>query len=319
LDVLQRTIFSDGLGRDTEQFRAAMATYFDTVGRVGLFDVVAVPAFVPRLNRLRVRSALRFFESAIDEMIAARRDRSAAYSSRESTDILDLLLNAVDPETGERMSAAEVRSNVLTFISAGHETTANALTWSLFLLSQSPKWLSKVETEVEANSGYSAAQNPSEQLVITRAVIEEAIRLYPPIAAISRVAMAADELAGEAIPAGCIVVIAPYVLHRHHRIWDRPGIFDPNRFLPGAREQISRYAYMPFGIGPRTCIGSIFALQEATLVLAAIVRDFKFQLVPGFTVEPVLRMTLRPAQGLPMIVKPKLDRRSHLIPIQPAM
>jgi len=252
-------------------------------------------------------------------MIAARRGRSAAYSSRESTDILDLLLNAVDPETGERMSAAEVRSNVLTFISAGHETTANALTWSLFLLSQSPKWLCKVETEVEANSGQSAAQNPSEQLVITRAVMEEAIRLYPPIAAISRVAMAADELAGEAIPEGCIVVIAPYVLHRHHRIWDRPGIFDPSRFLPGAREQISRYAYMPFGIGPRTCIGSIFALQEATLVLAAIVRDFKFQLVPGFTVAPVLRMTLRPAQGLPMIVKPKLDRRSRLIPIQPAM
>jgi cytochrome P450 len=310
LDVLQRTIFSDGLGRDTEQFREAMATYFDTVGRIGLFDVIAVPAFIPRLKRLRVRSALRFFECAIDEMIMARRARSAECSCHHSKDILDLLLDAVDPETGERMSASEIRSNVLTFISAGHETTANALTWSLFLLSQSPRWLSQVEAEVSAGS--STAQNISEPLVLTRAVIEEAIRLYPPIAAISRVAMAADELAGEPIPAGCIVVIAPYVLHRHHRVWDRPGIFDPSRFLPGAREQINRYAYMPFGIGPRTCIGSTFALQEATLVLAAIVREFKFALAPGFNVEPVLRMTLRPARGLAMIVNSKLERRRHM-------
>jgi cytochrome P450 len=301
LDVLERTIFSDGFGRDAEEFRAAMATYFNTIGKMSALDLLGVPGFVPRAAHFRVRSTLRFFEEAIDEMISTRSRRLTDGDSDVPSDILTLLLRALDPNTGQRMSVAEVRSNILTFISAGHETTANALTWTLFLLCQSPEWLARVEEEVERVGTPTA--DTIERLVETRAAIEEAIRLYPPIAAISRVAIDADELAGEMIRRGTMVVVAPYVLHRHRLLWHDPDGFDPSRFLPEARSKIDRFAYLPFGAGPRTCIGSTFALQEATLVLAAIVKHFRLQLAPGHSVEPLLRVTLRPAGGLPMLIR----------------
>jgi cytochrome P450 len=303
LDVLERTIFSDGFGRDAEELRAAMATYFNTIGRISALDLLGVPGFVPRVSRLRVRSSLRFFEQAIDEMIATRSRRLADDASDGPSDILTLLLRALDPTTGQRMSEAEVRSNILTFISAGHETTANALTWTLFLLGQSPEWLARVEQEVERVG--TPAAGTIERLVETRAAIEEAIRLYPPIAAISRVAIDADELGGEMIRQGTMVVVAPYVLHRHRLLWKDPDVFDPLRFLPDARNKIDRFAYLPFGAGPRTCIGSTFALQEATLVLATIAKRFRWQLAPGHSIEPLLRVTLRPAGGLPMLIRCK--------------
>jgi cytochrome P450 len=304
LDVLERTIFSDGLGREAEEFRIAMVTYFNTIGRIDPLDVLGVPAFVPRIGQLRVRSTLRFFESAIDEIIAARRKRMTEKSGAAANDILTLLLGALDPDTGERMTEPEVRSNILTFIAAGHETTANLLSWSLFLLSNSPEWRQRVEAEAEREIAGPIA-GLADRLVETRAVIDEAIRLYPPIAAISRVASGADELAGEKVRRGSMVVIAPYVLHRHRLLWREPDGFDPTRFLGKGRGEIDRYAYIPFGAGARTCIGSAFALQEATLVLATIMKNFFLQLDPGHEVRPLLRVTLRPAGGLPMTIRSK--------------
>jgi cytochrome P450 len=216
-------------------------------------------------------------------------------------DILTLLLEAHDSETGRGLSEAEVKSNIITFIAAGHETTANALAWSLFLLSQSAEWSERVATEARRELGAGGVRDGvADRLVETRAVIEEAIRLYPPLAAISREAIAADELAGEAIAAGTTIVIAPYVLHRQERLWEDPDLFDPTRFLPPAREAIDRYAYLPFGAGPRICIGATFALQEATLVLATVMRRFHLQVAPGHAVWPLQRVTLRPRGGLPM-------------------
>jgi cytochrome P450 len=142
----------------------------------------------------------------------------------------------------------------------------------------------------------------ADRLIETRAVIEETIRLYPPIAAISRVALDGDDLNGERVKPGSLIVISPYVLHRHRLLWDRPDAFDPSRFLGSAHAMIDRFAYLPFGAGPRKCIGSTFALQEATLVLAAIARHFSFRLRPGHAVWPALRVTLRPANGLPMTI-----------------
>jgi cytochrome P450 len=308
LDVLERTIFSDGLGRDAEQFRLAMTAYFNSIGRISPLDLLGVPEFVPRMARLRVRSSLKFFEAAIGTMIATRRARLAAHPANVPKDILTLLLDALDPETGERMTAQEVHSNILTFIAAGHETTANSLAWSLFLLSQSPLWRERVEAEVDREMPYPHAGEGrvgglADRLTVTRAVIEEAIRLYPPIAAVSRVAIAADMLGSEPLRRGSLVVIAPYVLHRHRRLWDDPDAFDPGRFLGEARKDIDRFAYLPFGAGPRTCIGSAFALQEATLVLAVIMSRFSLTLAPRHAVWPLLRVTLRPAGGLPMTVR----------------
>ena len=260
-------IFSDGLGRDAESIRVAMKVYFNTVGRISPLDLIGAPDFIPRLSRLRVRSTLRFFESAIDEVIAARRRILAAQPDTAPQDILTHLVNALDADAGSRMSDAEVRSNILTFIAAGHETTANLLSWALFLLSQSKTWRERVEAEaVREVDGSSLGL--AERLVETRAVVEEAARLYPPIAAISRAALGPDELAGVKVKKGSLVVISPYVLHRHRLLWDDPDAFDPRQFLGEARGKIDRFSYLPFGAGPRICIGSAFALQEATLVLA---------------------------------------------------
>ena len=139
----------------------------------------------------------------------------------------------------------------------------------------------------------------------TRAVIEETMRLYPPVASLSREAMGPDDLCGRRIRKGALVIIAPYVLHRHKLLWNHPERFDPSRFLPGAREAIDRYAYLPFGAGPRICIGAAFSLQEATIVLATLMRRFEMAPVRGHRVEPVQRITLRPKGGMPLILRPR--------------
>ena len=303
LEVLERTIFSDGLGRAPEDIRLAMKGYFETIGRIDPFDMLGVPDFVPRPGRRKLRPMLRVFESAVDTIISTRRERIAADPDGAPRDILTFLLNAADPETGEALlSEAEIRANILTFIAAGHETTANCISWSLFLLSQSGEWRERVEAEVDREFG-GAPDGLADRIVETRAVIDEANRLYPPITAISRVALGRDELAGEPIKPGTMIVIAPYVLHRHRALWEKPDNFDPNRFLGDARETIDRFAYLPFGVGPRICIGATFALQEASIVIGTIMRHFTLELVPGFTPWPVQKVTLRPKSGLPMIVR----------------
>jgi len=302
LEVLERTMFSGGLGRSPEDIRVAMKHYFEAIGRLDPFDVLGLPNVVPRLSRWKVRPMLRLFESAIDTIVSTRRRRIAEDPGGVPRDILTLLLEARDPETGEGLSEVEVRANILTFIAAGHETTANSITWSLFLLSQSPEWRARVQAEADRELD-GDIDGIAERLVETRAVIEEAMRLYPPLAAISRAALAPDELAGEPIRRGTMVVIAPYVLHRHRALWADPDAFDPNRFLGGARERIDRFAYLPFGVGPRICIGATFALQEASIVVATVMRHFTLELAPGHAVWPVHRVTLRPSGGLPMIVR----------------
>ena len=302
LDVLERTMFSDGLGRSPEEIRLAMKHYFEAIGRLDPFDVLGLPNWVPRLSRWKLRPMLRLFESAIDAIVSTRRRRIAEDPDSVPRDILTLLLEARDPETGEGLSEVEVRANILTFIAAGHETTANSITWSLFLLSQSPEWRRRVQAEADRELD-GDVEGLAERLVETRAVIDEANRLYPPIAAISRAALAPDELAGEPIRRGTMVVIAPYVLHRHRALWADPDAFDPNRFLDGARERIDRFAYLPFGVGPRICIGATFALQEASIVVATVMRHFTLELAPGHAVWPVHRVTVRPSDGLPMIVR----------------
>ena len=305
LDVLERTIFSDGFGRAAEEIRIAMKSYFDTIGRIDPLDLLGLPAVVPRPSRWRLRPMLRLFEDAIDTIISTRRRQIARNKPDVPRDILTFLLEARDPETGEALSEVEIRANILTFIAAGQETTANCITWSLFLLSQSPEWRQRIQAEADREFG-DGRGIVADRFVETRALVEETNRLYPPLAAMSRAALGPDELAGQQIRRGTMVVIAPYVLHRHRALWTKPDCFDPNRFLNGAREKIDRYAYLPFGTGPRICIGANFAIQEATIVLAAIMRSFNLELAPGHAVWPVLKVTLRPKGGLPMIVRRRI-------------
>jgi cytochrome P450 len=300
LNVLALTIFSDGVGGDLDEFREAMNAYFSVLGRIGVLDLLGAPKFVPRPGHRRLRRTMAYFEAVIDTIIQARDLRLAGLAEHEKPDdLLTLLLRAQDPSTGRQLNPTEVRSNILTFLSAGHETTANTLTWSIFLLSQAPEWRSRVVAEAERELSY-PCDDLADRLVETRAVIEEALRLYPPIAALSRAATEGDVLGDMAVKPGSLVVIAPYVLHRHRRLWSRPDAFDPSRFLPDARRGIPRFSYLPFGVGPRTCIGSTFALQEAAIILAVLTRHFDMRPLPNAQVWPLQRITLRPATGLPM-------------------
>jgi cytochrome P450 len=199
------------------------------------------------------------------------------------------------------MTEAEIKANILTFIAAGNETAANALTWAVMLLSMSPEWLDIVRAEAE--TAWSGPQETlTDRLPMTRAVIEETLRLYPSIVAISREAVAEDEICGSRIKPGSMVVVCPYVLHRHRALWSDPDVFDPSRFAQG-RTRHDRFSWIPFGVGPRICIGSAFALQEITILLSMIVQNFDLTLPKGHEVKPVLRVTLKPSCGLPMLVR----------------
>jgi cytochrome P450 len=308
LEVLEQTLFSQGLGRDPSGFQRAVSSYFETIGRIDPLDLLGAPAFVPRLRRRRGRGALEFFDAAVDAIIDKRRELLNE-GGEAPRDLLTLLLSAKDPEDGRAIAEADARANIVTFINAGHETTANALTWSLFLLSQSPEW--RARAEADADQGFNADGTVAlERCEILRAVFEEALRLYPPAAMLARQATADDELAGMRIPAGAVVTISPYVLHRRRGLWDNPDAFDPSRFLGEQRDRIDRFAYIPFGAGPRVCIGMAFAMQEGIILLAHFLRSFRFELVKGHEVMPIQRVTLRPRNGMKMHVKKRISAES---------
>jgi cytochrome P450 len=302
LEVLEQTLFSQGLGRDPGEFQRAVSRYFDTIGRIDPLDLIGAPQFLPRFGRLRGRATLDFFARAVDDIIGARKALLASGAAAPH-DILTLLLGARDPDTGEGLSEDDVRANIVTFIGAGHETTANALTWTLYLLSQAPDWRERVEAEIDAHFDPANPAALAEALPATKAVLEETLRLYPPAAMLSREAIGPDTLAGRHIRAGTVVTVSPFLLHRHRTLWKDPDAFDPNRFLGANREAIDRYAYIPFGAGPRVCIGMGFAMLEMTIVLGHLLRALRFELAPGHVVKPVARVTLRPAGGMKMIAR----------------
>ncbi len=308
LEVLEQTLFSQGLGREASEFQRAVTSYFDSFGRLDPLDLIGAPAFLPRFGRRRGRPALKFFNVAVDAIIATRKallDRGG----EGPRDVLTLLLAAKDTESGAGLPDASIRANIVTFIMAGHETTANGLTWTLYLLSQSPEWRGRAEEEAERVFD---PRRPAsfEQCEVLRAVFEEALRLYPPVAMLAREAIADDEILGVRVPAGTVVAISPYVLHRRRGLWDNPDAFDPSRFLGERRERIDRFAYIPFGAGPRVCIGMPFAMQEAIIILANLLRAFRFDLVEGFAVMPRQRVTLRPRGGMKMHAKRRESRKT---------
>ena len=305
LDVLRRTIISEGFDQDNDAILLAMRCYFDSIGRIDPMDALGVPDFVPRPTRGPERDALRFFKTTVASIISKR--RSLQDNGDGPRDLLALLLDA---SRAEGLTEEEIQANVLTFIAAGHETTANAITWSLFLLGQDPQWRERVANEADGTD--SSSEDPCAHLPLSKAVLEESLRLYPPIAAISRVAIDEDVIAGEVVQPGTMVIVAPYLLHRHRRLWREPDMFVPDRFLEPDRPHVNRFSYLPFGAGPRTCIGAAFALQEATLALSTIARTFRWRLAPDVDVQPLLRITLRPKDGLRMQITRRSDGHTRL-------
>jgi cytochrome P450 len=232
------------------------------------------------------------------------RRRQAGTGAAQPRDLFDLLLAARDPETGEAFSPEQLRDQAATMIMAGHETTAVALSWALYLLALAPEVQDRVAAEaIDAEDGADGAP-ALDRLTYTRAVIDETMRLYPPAFAIARAAREPDEVAGVRVQPSDIMVISPWVLHRHRRRWTDPDAFDPERFMPGA-PPVNRYAYLPFGVGPRVCIGAHFALTEATLVLSQLLRNFRVELASNKPVMPVGIVTTQPDHQPPFRLLPR--------------
>jgi cytochrome P450 len=301
-DVLAATLFSNVIDGGADAFSEALTRYFDTQGRLDPLDLLNAPAWLPRIGRIMAQPSIDFFERTVRDIVSSR-TKLMARGETPPADLLSALIAARDPESGYALSEVEVGANIVTFIGAGHETTANVLTWSLYLLSRSPEIREEVEREADAaGDDIAAAALDGDRLMMTRAVIEEAMRLYPPVATLTRSADADDVAAGIPIPKEALVVIPPYVIHRHKRLWSNPSVFDPRRFLPGAREKIDRFAFLPFGAGPRICVGMQFAMVEAMIALACLTRSLRFSFAGQTDPEPIQRVTLRPKGGMPMIV-----------------
>jgi cytochrome P450 len=261
-----------------------------------MMQLASLPERVPTPRNRRFSRALSTVDKIVYSMIEERRAGRIV-----ADDLLSMLMEARDAETGESMSDKQLRDEVMTIFLAGHETTASSLSWALYLVSKDPNVEEKLAAEVDAAlNGRTPAMEDLPNLPYTRMVIEEALRLYPPAWAFGRQAIADDEIGGYRIPANSSVLVSPWITHRHPAFWDRPQQFDPERFTAEKSAGRPRYAYFPFGGGPRQCIGNEFAMMETQLVLAMIAQQFKFRLVPGQRVEPDPSVTLRPKGTLAM-------------------
>lgn len=221
----------------------------------------------------------------------------------EGDDLVGRMLAARHPDTGAPMSDEELVDNLGTFLLAGHETTAKALTWTIYLLARAPEWQQRVRDEVQTVTGDRAiTADDIAKLTLTQRVIKEAMRLYPPVPAMTRVNTVATDLGGIALPEPCLIVVPVFAVHRHRTMWEDPDKFDPDRFLPEREAKMLRTQFMPFGAGPRVCIGASFALVEATAVLATLLQSARFDWDGKHLPEPVSRVTLHPRGGMPVAV-----------------
>ncbi|HTO85807.1 MAG TPA: cytochrome P450 [Methylomirabilota bacterium] len=301
LEIAGRSMFSLEMQQHGAALRRFIVGFGSRLGRPYLLDMI-LPASVPNLRDLARRRFRAHWLAFMDEVIDARLASPAGDTPR---DLFDLLLTARDPETGTAFSRAQLRDQVATMIVAGHETTAIALFWSLYLLASAPAEQERVAAEAGAvDLSPDAAGKALAQLPYTRAVLSEALRLYPPAFIIVREAVGPDRLNGVEIPPRRLVMIAPWVLHRHRRFWDNPDAFDPGRFLRGT-PPAHRFAYLPFGAGPRVCVGAQFAMAEATIVLAMLCRNFGVTLAEQDSVLPVAIVTTQPDHPARFRLRPR--------------
>ncbi|OOG62385.1 cytochrome P450 [Sinorhizobium sp. A49] len=304
-DILAETLFSGEVAVEREGFVQSVEELLHRMGRVDPMDILLAPEWVPRLTRIGGKKVMNRFRTIVSETMALRRKRMATDPAGTPNDFLTLLLQT---EGANGLSTAEIEDNILTFIGAGHETTARALAWTLYCIANTPAFREKMEAEID--SVMKSGAEPVEWLTLmphVLAAFEEAMRLYPPAPSINRAAIEEDEWTsptGERvkIPKGIAVLVMPWTLHRHVLYWDRPRAFMPERFLPENREKLHRFQYLPFGAGPRICIGATFALQEAVIALAVLMHSFRFDVTDETKPWPVQRLTTQPRGGLPMRV-----------------
>lgn len=298
LDVISHTMFTTSVAQHIDQIshalRVSLKYAFDS-----FHNPLHPPRWLPTARNREFRQVTQFMDGLVYGLLAERRR-----SGKKHGDLLDLLLEARDEETGAGLSDQELRDEALTIFAAGHETTANALAWTWYLLATHPEARRRFHEEVDrVLQGRTPNADDLPHLHYTRALFEESLRLFPPAPAIQRKAAVATAVCGLELPAGAVVLIGAYNLHRHPSFWNNPEQFLPERWLDGERPA-ARCAYLPFGAGPRACVGVHFAAIEGPLLLALIGRHFDLQLAQE-TVEPELMVTLRPKGGIRMTIQPR--------------
>ncbi|EJC74872.1 cytochrome P450 [Rhizobium leguminosarum bv. trifolii WSM2012] len=307
--ILAETLFSGEIVSSSGHFSDDVNQLLHRMGRVDPMDLLRAPSWVPRLTRIGGQKVLEKFRAIVRDTMDLRLAKMKADRAAAPDDFLTLLLEQAGPDG---LTKEEIEDNILTFIGAGHETTARALAWTLYCVANSPHIREVMETEIDAVLATGA--EPVEWLdlmPVTRAAFEEALRLYPPAPSINRAAIADDvwtNAKGEEveIPADITVLIMPWTLHRHELYWDRPRAYMPERFLPENRGSIGRFQFLPFGAGPRVCIGATFALQEAVIALAVMMHRYRFDSTDETNPWPVQKLTTQPQNGLPMRVTPRI-------------
>jgi cytochrome P450 len=295
--IIVRTMFSTDLGAAAEVVHRTWPIINRRIGET--FWATKLERTLPMPANRRFWRALRELEAVVYQIIGERRR-----AGRDEPDLLSMFLSARDEETGAGMDDRQLRDEVVTMLLAGHETTSLALSWTYYLLSQHPDVERSIAGEVERVIG---DRRPSftdiERLTSTRRALDESLRLYPPAWGFSRQALGDDEIGGYRLRKGWLVFTIPYVVHRRPKLWPDPERFDPGRFTPEQESVRPKFAYIPFGGGPRGCIGNQFALTEATLIIATIAQRYRIELVPDQQIRPEPLITLRPAPGIRAVLK----------------
>lgn len=299
-EILAETLFSGEIAGEPGSFETQIDRLFETMGRVDPLDLLRAPKWLPRFTQIRGRKTLAYFRKIVADTMEMRRERMRRDPDGVPEDFLTLLLRAEGPEG---LTRGEVEDNIITFIGAGHETTARALGWTLYCLANTPWERDKIETEID--QVMATVPDPVDWLdamPLTRAAFEEAMRLYPPAPSLNREPIEDDTYGDLVIKRGTQVLMMPWTVHRHRKFWDQPDAFMPERFHPENRDKIDRYQYLPFGAGARTCIGASFAMQEAAIALAVLMSRYRFDVTDQTNPWPVQKLTTQPEGGLWMTV-----------------
>jgi unspecific monooxygenase len=300
LEIAGRTMFSFGMDRHGAALRDFVMEYGERLARPHVFDLILPLSWPSPQDFARVRFRKRWTQFVA--MLMAERRAAGKEEGAPPSDLFDLMGAARDPETGEAFSDEQLGDQVATMILAGHETTATALFWSLYLLALDPATQEQLAAEVQGETA--GGPLDIERLKFTRAVVDETMRLYPPAFLIARAAGAADTIGGMPVKKNDIVLISPWLLHRHEKLWRNPTAFIPMRFMPPAPPP-DRFAYLPFGVGARVCIGAHFALVEATLALARLIGAFRVELIDKAPVLPVGVVTTQPDRSPMFRITPR--------------
>jgi cytochrome P450 len=300
-EIICRAVFGRCLGpAQAAEIVSALSDYQRLIGQLDVTYLMGLPDWLPRFHSFAIHRAARRIHTVLDEIINDCRERLG--DSKAS--IVRLLSQAQDGESGTHLDRTALRDEATVIFMAGHETTANSLAWTWYLLSQAPEVEHRLHAELESVlDGRPPSLQDLPNLVYTRAVFEEALRLYPPVPVLARQALREERIHGRPIPVGSLVMVVPWLLHRHRRYWEQPDHFIPERFLPENAESLVRRAYLPFSIGPRICAGAAFGMTEAILCIATLAQRVRLRLAADATVEPVCRLTLRPGNALPMFVE----------------